>query len=165
MKDKDVDRIVHQIVVGTLRYEMIKQDLDKIITFDFVKSLSLEGDTASYIQYTHARAAGILGKAGFDPNFDASFELLTNEFEIALIKQIGKFDLQIIDAVNNLSPKVIAKYCYTLAVAFNAFYEHVKVLDDQDEALVNARLCLVSSFKSTIQNALDLLGISSPDRM
>ena len=165
MKDKDVDRIVHQIVVGTLRYEMIKQDLDKIITFDFVKSLSLEGDTAPYIQYTHARAAGILGKAGFDPNFDASFELLTNEFEIALIKQIGKFDLQIIDAVNNLSPKVIAKYCYTLAVAFNAFYEHVKVLDDQDEALVNARLCLVSSFKSTIQNALDLLGISSPDRM
>jgi len=165
MKDEDVDKIVSQIVVGTLRYEMIKQDLDKIITFDFVKSLSLDGDTAPYIQYTHARSAGILGKAGVEPNFDGSFELLSNEFEIALIKQIGKFDLQIIDAVNNLSPKVIAKYCYGLAVAFNGFYEHVKVLDGNDEALVNARLCLVSSFKSTIQNALSLLGISSPDRM
>ncbi len=165
MKDVDVDRIVHQIVVGTLRYEMIKQDLDKIITFDFVKSLSLEGDTAPYIQYTHARSAGILEKAGFDPNFETTFELLKNPFEISLIKEIGKFELHIIDAVNNLSPKVIARYCHILAVTFNAFYEHVKVLDDTNESIKNERLCLVKSFQLTILKALGLLGISAPEQM
>ncbi len=165
MKDEDVDKIVHQIVVGTLRYEMIKQDLHKIITFDFIKSLSLEGDTALYIQYTHARASGILEKAGFDPNFETSFELLTDTFEISLIKEIGKFELHIRDAVDNISPKVLARYCHILAVAFNAFYEHVKVLDDTNEPIKNERLCLVKSFQLTIQKALELLGISAPKQM
>jgi len=165
MSEEEVEKIVYQIAVGTLRYEMIKQDLDKIITFDYVKSLSLEGDTAPYIQYTHARASRILEKAGFSPNFDASFELLTNEFEIQLLKQIGIFDLQVKDAANNFSPKVIAKYCYRLAVAFNAFYEHVKVLDIKNDSLTNVRLCLVASFQSTLTKALNLLGIEGPSRM
>jgi arginyl-tRNA synthetase len=165
LAEKILQQIAHDVAVGTIRYEMIKQDLDKIITFDLSKSMSLEGDTAPYIQYTHARASRILEKAGFVPNFGVSFELLDNEFEIALIKQIGKFDLQIADAANNFSPKVIARYCYTLAVTFNAFYEHVKVLDDKNKSLINERLCLVSSFKSTIHNALGLLGILSPNMM
>ena len=165
LDEKILQQIAHDVAIGTIRYEMIKQDLDKIITFDLSKSMSLEGDTAPYIQYTHARASRILEKAGFVPNFGVSFELLDNEFEIALIKQIGKFDLQIADAANNFSPKVIARYCYTLAVTFNAFYEHVKVLDDKNKSLINERLCLVSSFKSTIHNALGLLGILSPNMM
>src|SRR3990170_1759990 len=165
LDEKILQQIAHDVAIGTIRYEMIKQDLDKIITFDLSKSMSLEGDTAPYIQYTHARASRILEKAGFVPNFGVSFELLDNEFEIALIKQIGKFDLQIVDAANNFSPKVIARYCYTLAVTFNAFYEHVKVLDDKNKSLINERLCLVSSFKSTIHNALGLLGILSPNMM
>ncbi len=165
MSEDDVMHIAHQVAVGTLRYEMIKQDLDKIITFDLTKSMSLEGDTAPYIQYTHARSSRILEKAGFSPNFDASFELLTDEFEIQLLKQIGIFDLQVKDAANNFSPKVIAKYCYRLAVTFNAFYEHVKVLDIKNDSLTNVRLCLVASFQSTLTKALNLLGIEAPSRM
>jgi len=165
MDNDAVELIAHQVAVGTLRYEMIKPDLDKIITFDLTKSLSLEGDTSPYIQYTYARAGRILEKAQSSPDFDLTFELLNNEFETELIKMIGLFDINIRDAANNLSPKVIAKYCYNLAVSFNAFYEHVKVLDSGDESLTNVRLCLVSSFKSTIKKALSLLGIPSPERM
>jgi len=165
MSEDDVIHIAHQVAVGTMRYEMLKQDLDKIITFDLAKSMSLEGDTAPYLQYTHARASRILEKAGFSPNFAGSFELLTNEFEIQLLKQIGTFDLQVNDAANNFSPKVIARYCYRLAVAFNAFYEHAKVLDINNDSLTNVRLCLVLSFKSTLTKALNLLGIEAPSRM
>lgn len=165
MDNKTVELIAHQVAVGTLRYEMIKPDLDKIITFDLTKSLSLEGDTAPYIQYTYARAGRILEKAESSPNFDSKFELLNNEFETELIKMIGLLEINVRDAANNLSPKVIAKYCYNLAVAFNAFYEHVKVIDSGDDSLTNVRLCLVSSFQSTIQKALNLLGIPSPERM
>lgn len=165
MNDDEIQKIAHQVAVGTLRYEMIKPDLDKIITFDLTKSLSLEGDTAPYIQYTGARASRILEKAGISPNFDIPFDLLNNEFEAELVKMIGLFGIQIRDSANNLSPKVIAKYCYNLAVSFNAFYEHVKVIDSGNEVLTNARLCLVSSFKSTLEKALNLLGIPSPERM
>ena len=166
--DFDLDKlskIANDISVGTIRYEMIKQDLDKIITFDLTKSLSLVGNTAPYLQYTFARAARILEKAETKPNFDASFDLLKNDHEISLIKTIGLFEIQVRDAAKNLSPKVIAKYCYNLAVSFNAFYEHVRVLDSGEDSLINARLCLVSSFKSTLEKALNLLGIPSPERM
>jgi len=165
LDESTIRKIAHDVAIGTIRYEMIKQDLDKIITFDLSKSMSLEGDTSPYIQYTHARSSGILEKAGKNPDFEISFELLENPFEISLIKEIGKFELNVIDAANNFSPKVIARYCHMLSVAFNAFYEHVKVLDDKNESLKNERLCLVLSFKLTIQKALGLLGISAPEQM
>jgi len=157
--------IAESVAVGALRYAMIKQDLDKIITFDMMESLSLEGDTGPYIQYAHARAARILEKANMEPKFDVSFDNLNTDHEINLIKMIGKFDIQIEDAAKNLSPKVIARYCYDLAVAFNAFYEHVKVLTAENKSLVNTRLCLVYVFKETLTKALEVLGIASPDRM
>lgn len=165
LPDEHLHEIANKVAVATLRYEMIKQDLDKIITFDYSKSLSLEGDTAPYIQYAYARAARILEKAQAKPNFDASYELLDSEYETNLVNLIGKFDLIIQDAANNLSPKVIAKYCYGLAVTFNAFYEHVKVLDSDNPDTVNARLCLVYSFNSCLEGALRLLGIEPPTRM
>lgn len=154
-----------KVSMGTLRYEMIKQDLDKMITFDLTKSLSLEGDTASYVQYSYVRALRILEKAGRKPHFDASYELLADEYELGLVKTIGKFELSVRDAANNLSPKVIARYCYSLAVALNAFYEHVRVLDGKDENLLNARLCLLVAFKSCLERGLHLVGIDVPERM
>ena len=144
---------------------MIKQDLDKIIAFDLTKSLSLEGDTAPYIQYTHARAARIIEKSGRVASIEVDFSLLQNPNELNLVRLIGLFDRQVRDAAKNLSPKVIARYCHDLAVAFNSFYEHVKVLDIGDEGLEKTRLCLVNSFKLTVEHSLDLLGITAPDKM
>jgi len=164
LRDDLLTKIAKNVAVATLRYEMIKQDLDKIITFDTTKSLSLEGDTASYIQYAYARASRIIEKSNLTPNFDAKFELLQDQYEAGLIKSIGKLDLAVQDAANNLSPKVIAKYCYSLAVSFNAFYEHVRVLDAEPD-LLNARICLVSAFQNCMQKALDLIGINTPARM
>jgi len=165
MDSTEIQKIAHNVSVGTLRYEMIKQDLDKIIAFDLTKSLSLDGDTAPYIQYTHARAARILEKSKRTVSIDVDFSLLKEQSELDLIKTIGLFDMQVRDAVNNLSPKVIARYCHDLAVSFNSFYEKSKVLGLGDEALENSRLCLVNSFKITLEKALNLLGIQSPDRM
>lgn len=157
--------IAHHISVGTLRYEMIKQDLDKIITFDLNKSLSLEGDTSSYIQYSHARASRILEKSNSETSIDIDYSVFQEKTELELIKLIGMFNIQVRDSAKNLSPKVIARYCHELAVAFNSFYEHNHVLDLDDKQLEKARLTLVNSYKITIEKSLDLLGISAPDRM
>ena len=162
----EVGRIADAVAVATVRYEMVKQDLDKVIAFDAAKSLSLEGDTASYIQYAHARAARVLEKAGRAPDLDAAdFGRLAGEREMALVRTIGMLDVRVAEASANLSPKVIARYCRDLAVAFNAFYEHVRVIDASDGALTNSRLCLVASFTSALKKALGLIGIDAPPRM
>ena len=161
----EIQTIAHHVSVGTLRYEMIKQDLDKIITFDLTKSLSLEGDTAPYIQYTFARASRILEKSGRHPSIDVEYSLFIEKSELDLIKTIGLFGIHVRDAANNFSPKVIARYCHDLAVSFNSFYEKNKVLGIDDEKLEDARLCLVNSFKMTLEKSLDLLGIVAPSRM
>jgi arginyl-tRNA synthetase len=165
LDEMNLVKISEQIAIGALRYAMIKQDLDKIITFDLTESLSLEGDTGPYIQYAYARSIRILEKAGKDANFETDLSKLDTVYEKDLVKVIAKFDLQVEDAAKNLSPKIIAKYCYNLAVSFNTFYEHVKVLTAESESLIDARLCLVFSFKETLGKALQLLGIDAPDRM
>src|SRR5574338_1566596 len=79
-------KIAEQVAVGALRYSMIKQDLDKIITFDLAESLSLEGDTGPYIQYAHARAIRIMEKSGKTPNFEASLDQMNSGYEKDLAK-------------------------------------------------------------------------------
>ena len=165
MDGAQVGSIAHAISVGTIRYEMLKQDLDRIIAFDLTKSLSMEGDTASYIQYAGARAARILERAGRDASLEVDFGLLQKRSELDLIQTIGMFDLYVGDAARNLAPKVIARYCHDLAVRFNSFYEKLKVLDLGDRPLEDARLCMVHSFRLTLEKALDLLGIDAPRRL
>ena len=82
-----------------------------------------------------------------------------------IIEKIAMYDIQVTDAAKNLSPKVIARYCYELAVAFSSFYEHVMVLNAESDELIKSRLLLVHSFSLTLGNALSLLGIDSPSRM
>ena len=106
-----------------------------------------------------------LKKTDTKPNFDSGFELLSSEYETNLIKKIAMFDVHVNDSVNNLSPKVIAKFSYELAVTFSSFYEHVKVLASETPELLNARLCLVVSFQKTLKASLGLLGIDAPERM
>ena len=165
LDDASLSEIAHNVAIGTVRYELVKPDLGKIITFDINTSLKFEGDTCSYIQYSCVRAARILEKFGKEPNFDTDFDQLNTEYEIGLSKQIGLFEVFVNDAAKNYSPKVIAKYCYDLAVAFSSFYEHVNVLKADTPELINARLCLVLSFKLTLEKALDLIGIIAPQRM
>lgn len=162
--DKQVDDIAEQVAISAIRYNMIKQDLDKIITFDINESMSLEGDTGPYLQYAYARSQRILEKAGIDVK-DAKFELLKEEPEIALIKEISKMDLVVEDAAKSLSPKALARYAYTLATTFNVFYERVPVLKAEGKELLAARLALVKAYGIALGNTLSILGISALDRM
>ncbi|HWS20136.1 MAG TPA: arginine--tRNA ligase, partial [Nitrososphaera sp.] len=167
--DQQLNKIADEVSISAIRYNMIKQDLDKIITFDIEESLSLEGDTGPYLQYAYARSQRILEKSEEQAivagrtNF--AFERLTHESEIALIKEISKLDLVVENAAKSLCLKSLAHYAYNLAMTFNLFYEKVPVLREQDNEVRMARLGLVKAFGITLKNTLELLGITALDRM
>jgi arginyl-tRNA synthetase len=163
--EHQLNAIAEEIAISAIRYTMVKQDLDKMITFDIKESLSLEGDTGPYLQYAYARSQRILEKSGQQINKNARFELLTHESELVLIKEIAKLDLVFEDAAKSLSPKSLARYAYSLATAFNLFYEKVPVLKEQNADILAARLALVSAFGVALKNALTTLGITALERM
>jgi arginyl-tRNA synthetase len=166
--DQQLNKIADEISISAIRYNMIKQDLDKIITFDIKESLSLEGDTGPYLQYAYARSQRILEKSEqsiIAGKKDFAFDRLTNESEIALIKEIAKLDLVVENAAKSLCPKSLARYAYNLAMTFNLFYEKVPVLREQDNEVRMARLGLVKAFAIALKNTLEVLGITALDQM
>jgi arginyl-tRNA synthetase len=166
--DQQLNKIAEEISISAIRYNMIKQDLEKIITFDIKDSLSLEGDTGPYLQYAYARAQRILEKSEqgiIAGRTDFAFDRLTHESEIALIKEIAKLDLVVENTAKSLCLKSLARYAYNLATTFNLFYEKVPVLREQDNAVRIARLGLVKAFGIALKNTLEVLGITALDRM
>ncbi|MDQ5863875.1 MAG: DALR anticodon-binding domain-containing protein, partial [Thermoproteota archaeon] len=166
--DQQLNTIAEEISISAIRYNIIKQDFDKIITFDIKESLSLEGDTGPYLQYAYARSQRILEKSEqgiIAGRTNSAFDRLTHESEIALIKEIAKLDLVVENAAKSLSLKSLARYASNLAMTFNLFYEKVPVLREQDNEVRMARLGLVKAFGITLKNTLEVLGITALDRM
>lgn len=162
-----LERIAESVAIAAIRYNMIKQDLDKTITYDIKESLNLEGDTGPYLQYAHARACRIIEKSA-EPLPSIDQKLLSNlntEHEIALIKVLSKFEMQLENATLNLSPKTIARYAYSLATQFNAFYENVPVLREKNVEVSKARLLLVSRFITALKATLNMLGVDALEKM
>ncbi len=162
-----LDDIAEKIAIASMRYYMIKYDLNKIITYDVMESLSLKGDTGPYLQYSYARAQRILEKSGQDYNANAeiNFELLNENSEIHLIKLISKLDLVIEDAVVTLSPKILARYTYELATAFNFYYEKIPILKEKNRGMRLSRLILVGAIGIVLKKVFDLLGIEALRKM
>jgi arginyl-tRNA synthetase len=158
------EQIAEEIAVSALRYNLIRQDLGKMITFDISESLNLEGDTGPYLQYAYARSIHILQKSDQDYS-QRKYELLITDEEQSLIKEIAKFDIILEEAVKNLDPRLIAKYAYALATEFNLFYEKVPVLREKDGQIMHTRLVLVKAFGIMLAKALNLLGLAPLDKM
>jgi arginyl-tRNA synthetase len=149
------------LAVAALRYDLVKQDLDKIITFDLKESLKLEGDTGPYLVYSHARASRLLEKMGFKPVLFSMplASKLTSPEEKQLVLTLSKFDEEVENAERALSPKKVAQYAHDLAVAFNQFYETSPVMAEKDSEVKKARAYAVLASKNAMRQALLLLGI------
>lgn len=164
---KILDDIAEKIAVASMRYYMVKHDLNKIISFDIVESLSLEGDTGPYLQYSYARAQRILEKSGQDYQFDAEadFELLNADAETDLIKMLSKLDLILEEAVVTLNPKTLARYGHELAATFNFYYEKIPILKEKNRDTMLSRLILVSAYGIVLKKVFDFLGIEALRKM
>jgi arginyl-tRNA synthetase len=146
-------------VLGAVKYAFLRQRIGPDIIYDPEESVSLEGNSGPYLQYAHARACSVIGKAKAAP----AEEL--NEFqpgERTLARKISEYPEVIGEAVQDLMPHHIATYLYELAQTFNRFYEHNRVVGDEREAV---RLRLVRLYADVLKDGLGLLGIEAPERM
>ena len=164
MEDEEVDHISEQIAVSAIRYNLIKYDLDKVINFDIDDSLSLAGNSGPYVQYAHARAINVVKKSK-SIAFLANAELLTNDLELSLIRQLSKFEIMILETVKNVNPKLVAQYLYELADLFNTYYEKTPIMREKDLDISIARIGLTKATQLILAESLHLLGMVPLDKM
>lgn len=145
-------------VLAAVKYAFAKNRIGGDIAYDPKESIALEGNSGPYLQYAHARARSILGKAKQTAGELAD---LTAE-ERSLLRKIVSYPETVELATNELIPHHICTYLYELAQKFNSFYEHNRVVGDEREAV---RLALVRHYADTLKAGLELLGIAAPDRM
>jgi arginyl-tRNA synthetase len=165
LKDRDLSgeekkKISEIVGVSALKYSILKSSLGSDIVYDFDKSISFEGDSGPYLQYTAVRANSILEKS-------KEFKIEKGEIpeEITdLEKLIYQFPEIVGHSYETLEPHHITTYLTELASAFNYFYGNTKILEDGNKYM-SYQLELVKAFYQTMKNGLWLLGIEVPERM
>ena len=162
-----IDSVADALAVAAFRFELVKQDPDKMIAFDMESSLRLQGDTGPYLLYSYARASRILVKSGGKVSTisEASAVKLSHPKEVALLKMLSIYDKSVLEAERYLSPKEVATYAHTLAATFNEFYEQVQVNSEPDATVREARLAMIEGFRVILKDALGLLGIKAMEEI
>lgn len=154
--------IVEKVSVAAIKYSILKQSIGSDIIYDFEKSLSFEGDSGPYLQYTYARTCSILEKAETE-DLAPGFTNIPTEI-LDLEKIIVRFPQIVKRALNDYAPHYIATYLIELARAFNSFYAETKIINPEDP-LSEYRLAITSATSIVLKNGLSILGISAPTKM
>ncbi len=172
------DSVAEAVGIGAVIYNDLYQDPRRNITLDWERMLSVEGNSAAYLQYSYARCRSILRRAAQEGDADVAqanhtfqlaeeqvLELLIHPAEQRLIKHLARLPEAIREAGTRYAPFVIAEWCYTTAREFGVFFEQCAVLKAETSALRTARLALVAATAQALKNGLRLLGITTPERM
>lgn len=160
--------IAQAIGIGAVKYSDLSKDRTSDYTFSFDAMLAMDGNTAPYIQYAHARVRSIFRRAAEQgvayAGLSAASILLEAPQEVALAKQILRFG-EVVEIVGReLKPHHLCAYLYELAGRFSAFFEHCSVLKSE-EPTRSSRLALADLTARTLAKGLDLLGIEHPEQM
>jgi arginyl-tRNA synthetase len=156
--------VAEQIGIGAVIFADLSSRRSKDIHFQWERVLNFDGETAPYIQYTHARACSVLRKYGREVPPKADYTLLALEAEFALCKLLGSFAQIVHQAAETYEPSVLSSYLIELAECFNAYYHQNRILTD-DPALQEARVLLTGAVRQVLYNGLKLLGIQAPAEM
>lgn len=160
-----IRELCDDIGVDNARYFFVSRAVDTHLDFDLgLARKKTNENPVYYAQYAHARICSILRNA---PEFkkEDSYDLLVSEKEIDILKYIAEFTSVVADAAYTRAPNKICNYVQKLAGYFHSFYGAHKIIDDTNLELTNQRLGLLLATKQTLANALDLVGISAPEKM
>jgi arginyl-tRNA synthetase len=148
-----------RVVMGAIKYAFLKQRIGPDITYLPEESVSLEGNSGPYLQYSHARASSILKKSNHHPR--SGLVDMTDDERVLMLK-MTEYPEVIEKAIEELHPHLVATYLYEIAQIFNRFYEKNRVIDDPRE---NERLSIIKVYIQILACGLGLLGIAAPDQL
>ncbi|MCE9585378.1 arginine--tRNA ligase [Candidatus Nomurabacteria bacterium] len=157
--EEEKKKVSEIVGVSALKYSILRSSLGSDIIYDFEKSISFEGDSGPYLQYSAMRAKSILVKAGEIKKASEIPEQISE-----LEKIIYRFPEVVVHSYEELEPHHIATYLTALASSFNSFYAQTQILNSEDK-YSPYYISLTKSFLTTMQNGLWLLGIKLPERM
>ncbi len=153
-----------QVALGAIKYSVLKGGTRQNVVFDMEKSVSLQGDSGPYIQYTYVRTQSILAK--IEPtDLLLSPDYTPQEEELMLLRQLVMFGDVVSHAAFSYSPNVIAEYLYELSKSFNAFYQKYRIVNAPSQLEKDFRLALTKGVGLVLKTGLGLLGIAAPDKM
>lgn len=162
-----IRELCEDVGVDAARWFFVSKELNTQMDFDMDLAKQKNNDNpVYYVQYAYTRMYNILHKEG-TPAFEKkdSYTLLTDPKEIALLKQISEFPKKVEDAAKFRAVNRICQYCHDLAKAFHSYYNSCRVSDPANPELTIERLGLVNACMVTMANALDLIGVSAPEKM
>jgi arginyl-tRNA synthetase len=157
--------LCEDVGIDAVRYFFAERAASAHLDFDF--NLATEhsaNNPVYYAQYAHARCCSIL-ELGKGIAIDRSGALLKEESEKSILKHLNDFPSMIENAAATRSPNKVAAYIHKLAELFHEFYSKCRVVDKDNLPLTSSRLALIECVKITMENALDLLGVSAPEKM
>ncbi|MDQ3339971.1 MAG: arginine--tRNA ligase [Myxococcota bacterium] len=172
MPADQVDRVAREVGIGAVIFANLASQREKDVDFDLEKVTSISGDSGPYLQYSHARCASILRRAGAtgDSLDGVDFSLLTHEAEWGVAKRLLELPEMVVRAGEAAEPHIVCHYLLQLASDFSRWYtigngdKSLRVIND-DAELQRARLALTAGVKAALATGLRLLGMAAPDQM
>lgn len=152
-----------EVAIGAIKYMILRQAVGGDIIFDIEKSVSTEGDSGVYLQYSYARARSILKKAKSE-NIMTKTDLLDNWQITEMERLIYRFPEVVLRSAQEFSPHYIVNFLTELARAFNSFYGNNQIVDKGDKNSPY-KIVLTEAFSIVMKNGLHLLGIQAPEKM
>ena len=162
---KELDETSQKIAVAAIKYGMLNQDSNKNIVFSMDDWLVSEGDTGTYLVYAYVRIRSIGRKISRKVSPDVDFSLLTHPNEKKLLRQLLDFNKTVFNAGEQFRPSLLARMLYEFSKDFSRAYNTCSVMHAETEQLKSARLLLFHCVAETLQQGLNLLGITPPARM
>lgn len=168
--EEAIDETAKTVGIGAVIFQELSNNRIKDYVFKWDKVLNFDGETGPYVQYTHARCASVLRKAGEEivskaaeaDGLDCSYLCSDSAYELA--KLLYKFPAIVKDAGEKYEPSIVTRHIVDMAQGFNRFYHDEHILTD-NEAEKTAKVALVMAAKEAIKNGLALLGMKAPERM
>ena len=168
---ENLEEITSHVGIGAVVFNELSNNRIKDYTFKWDQILNFDGETGPYVQYTHARCASLLRKAGEDivakaqdpKNVD--FALLSkSDSAYELTKLIYAFPGVVEQAGEKYEPSIITRHIIDIAQCFNKFYHDEHIIVD-DEVEKTSKIALVIATKRVIATGIGLLGMKAPERM
>ncbi len=162
-----IRELCEDVGVDAARWYFSSKDISSQMDFDLKQAVAKDNNNpVYYAQYAHSRMCSIMRNPAI-PEFHKvdSYDRLTDEKELLLMKMMGEFTSTVAKAAKLRKPNLISEYIISLVKLYHSYYNVARVNNPDDPELTNQRIGLVKALQITLSNALNLLGVSAPESM